>query len=39
MTEKFDNEKLTSYWIESSDNDCDAMIDLFGSKRYNWTLF
>jgi len=27
------------YWIESSENDYDAMKNLYKSKNYNWCLF
>ncbi len=27
------------YWIKSSDNDYQTMIDLFKSKHYHWSLF
>ncbi|MCF8222885.1 MAG: HEPN domain-containing protein [Bacteroidales bacterium] len=36
---KFNREKLINYWIESSDDDFDTMIDMFNSKRYSWSLF
>ena len=36
---KFDKEKLIKYWIESSDDDFDTMIDMYKSKRYGWSLF
>jgi len=36
---KIDKEKLINYWIESSDDDYDTMIDMFNSKRYSWSLF
>ena len=32
-------ELIFQHWIEMSDNDYDAMIDLYNSKRYNWSLF
>ncbi len=36
---KFDKERLTKYWIDSSDDDFDTMIEMFKSKRYSWSLF
>jgi len=36
---KIDKEKLIKYWIDSSDEDFDTMIDMFKSKRYSWSLF
>lgn len=36
---EFDNEKLISYWLNSSDDDFETMISLFENKRYNWSLF
>jgi len=32
-------ELIIKHWITISDNDYEAMVDLYGSKRYNWTLF
>jgi HEPN domain-containing protein len=32
-------EKVYQYWLLSSDNDYDAMIALYQSKKYNWALF
>ena len=34
-----DIEKVTNYWIEMSDIDYLAMLDMVSSKRYNWALF
>ena len=36
---KIDKEKLIKYWIDSSDDDYDTMMDMFKSKRYSWSLF
>ena len=36
---KINKEKLIKYWIDSSDDDYDTMIDMFKSKRYSWSLF
>lgn len=35
----FDKKKLINYWIDGSDDDFDTMIDMFDSKKYNWSLF
>ena len=35
----FNKEKLTKYWVQSSDEDYDTMEAMFGSKRYSWSLF
>jgi HEPN domain-containing protein len=32
-------EKVYQYWLSSSDNDYEAMIALYQSKKYNWALF
>jgi HEPN domain-containing protein len=39
MEQELDKEKIISHWIESSDNDFNAMIDLFKTKHNNWALF
>lgn len=36
---EIDKEKLINYWIESSDDDYETMIDMYNSKRYSWALF
>ena len=36
---KIDKEKLIKYWVDSSDDDYDTMIDMYNSKRYSWSLF
>jgi HEPN domain-containing protein len=36
---KIDTKKLIKYWIDSSDEDYDTMIDMYNSKRYSWSLF
>ncbi len=36
---KIDKEKLINYWIDSSDEDYETMIDMYNSKRYSWSLF
>jgi HEPN domain-containing protein len=38
-TDKFDNEKLINFWIESSDLDFKTMTDLVSTKNYHWSLF
>lgn len=35
----FDKQKIINYWIQSSDEDFDTMIDMVGCKRYAWSLF
>lgn len=37
--QKFDQGKLIKFWVESSDDDFDTMIDMYSSKRYSWALF
>jgi HEPN domain-containing protein len=32
-------EKVFQYWLSSSDNDYDAMLNLYQSENYNWALF
>jgi HEPN domain-containing protein len=39
MEEKLDSEKLSAYWIESSDDDYKTMIDMYNTKNYSWALF
>lgn len=39
MKQELDKEKIISHWIESSDNDYNAMIDLYKTKHNNWALF
>jgi len=34
-----DTEKVHQYWLSSSDNDYDAMMNLYIAKNYNWALF
>ena len=36
---KVDTQKLIKYWIDSSDDDYDTMIDMYKSKRYSWAQF
>jgi HEPN domain-containing protein len=36
---KIDKDKLIKYWIDSSDDDYDTMIDMYKSKRFSWSLF
>lgn len=33
------NQKLIDFWKSNSDEDFDTMMDLYQSKRYNWSLF
>ncbi|MDR1724043.1 MAG: HEPN domain-containing protein [Tannerella sp.] len=34
-----DIEKIYHHWLTSSDNDLDAMMNLYSAKNYNWALF
>ena len=36
---KMDGEKFIKYWIESSNDDYDTMLDMYHAKRYSWSLF
>ena len=36
---KINVKALSDYWIKSSDNDYQTMIDLHKSKHYHWSLF
>jgi len=33
---KFDKDKIIKYWVESSDDDFDAMVAMYENKRYSW---
>jgi hypothetical protein len=35
----FNKDRLSIYWIESSDNDYKTMLDLFDTRNYSWALF
>ena len=37
--QSLNTEFIIQHWVTMSDNDYDAMMDLYRSKRYNWTLF
>jgi len=39
MDNEFDKERIINHWIESSDNDFKAMIDLYQTHNNNWALF
>ncbi|MCK9414451.1 MAG: HEPN domain-containing protein [Prolixibacteraceae bacterium] len=39
MDNEFDKERIINHWIESSDNDFKAMVDLYQTKNNNWALF
>ena len=39
LDNKYNIDKIVSYWIESSDNDFETMNNLFRSKDYSWSLF
>ena len=34
-----DVEKVYQYWLSSSDNDYEVMLNLFRLRNYNWALF
>ena len=34
-----DIEKVYQYWLSSSDNDYEVLLNLFKSHNYNWALF
>ena len=34
-----DVEKVYQYWLSSSDNDYEVLLNLFQSHNYNWALF
>jgi len=36
---EFNTGKITTYWLDSSDKDCNTMDNLLKSKDYNWSLF
>jgi len=36
---EFDKERIIHHWIESSDKDFKAMIDLYQTQNNNWALF
>ena len=36
---QLDINKIVKHWIDTSDNDFEAMLTLFGSKIYHWALF
>ena len=35
----FDTDKMTKFWLDSSEEDFKTMITLFENKRYSWSLF
>jgi HEPN domain-containing protein len=39
MDENIDVEKISAYWLQTSDDDYAAMKNMFGTKNYNWALF
>jgi HEPN domain-containing protein len=40
MQEKLKNtDEIVGYWVAMAENDYNAMLDNFSSKRYNWALF
>jgi len=34
-----DTDKMTKFWLDSSEEDFKTMITLFENKRYSWSLF
>jgi len=36
---EFDKEKMIRYWIDSSNDDFEAMLTLFENNHYSWSLF
>lgn len=39
MEEVFDKERIINHWIESSEKDFKAMMDLYRTQNNNWALF
>jgi len=39
MESEFDKERIINHWIESSEKDFKAMIDLYQTQNNNWALF
>jgi HEPN domain-containing protein len=39
MEAKFDCDKITAHWVESSNDDFNTMLILYNSKSYHWALF
>lgn len=39
MNNEFDKERIINHWIESSEKDFKAMIDLYQTQNNNWALF
>ncbi|HCY41368.1 MAG TPA: DNA-binding protein [Prolixibacteraceae bacterium] len=39
MESEFDKERIINHWIESSEKDFKAMIDLHQTQNNNWALF
>jgi len=39
MPEKFDENRLIEFWLESSEKDYKTMLDLYQTKNNNWALF
>ena len=37
--DQFEKNKTIRYWLQSSDDDFETMLVLFGNKRYTWSLF
>lgn len=39
MESEFDQDRIINHWIESSEKDFKAMIDLYQTQNNNWALF
>ena len=39
MSENIDVEKVSAYWLQTSEEDFETMNDLMLAKKYHWALF
>ena len=39
MSNNLDVQNIIAYWVKSSDEDFQTMLDLFHTKNYGWALF
>lgn len=39
VEQAFNKNAIIQHWVTMADSDYDVMMDLYKSKRYNWTLF
>ena len=39
MSNEFNVQNTVNYWIESSDEDYNTMLDLFQTRNFGWSLF